>query len=71
MMKHYFEECFLAYVNYIILVIAKLNLWMSQGAHDTFVLVINFLILNEELKHVIIGLFEAKGTIGVGLGNQW
>jgi hypothetical protein len=32
---------------------------MSKGAHDLFALVINFLGLDLQPKHVTIGLFEA------------
>jgi len=32
--------------------------------------VINFLALDWELKHVTIGIFEAKGTIGISFVNQ-
>jgi hypothetical protein len=34
---------------------------MSKVAFDAFALVINFLTLDWESKHVIISLFEAKG----------
>jgi hypothetical protein len=43
---------------------------MSKGALDTFSLVINFLTLDWEPKHVIIGLFEAKWTFGVSFVDQ-
>jgi hypothetical protein len=43
---------------------------MSKGALDAFALVINFLTLDLESKHVIIGLFEAKGTTRINLVNQ-
>jgi hypothetical protein len=43
---------------------------MSKGALDTFALVINFLTLDWEPKHVIIGLFEAKWTSEVSLVDQ-
>jgi hypothetical protein len=46
------------------------DLWMSKGALDTFALVINFVTLDLEPKHVTIGLFEAKGTTGINLGSQ-
>jgi hypothetical protein len=39
--------------------IASFDLWMSKGAHDVFVLVINFLGSNWKPKHVTVGLFEA------------
>jgi len=36
--------------------------WMSKGAHDVFVLVINFLGFDWKPKHVILGLFKATKT---------
>jgi hypothetical protein len=42
---------------------------MNKGAFDTFALVINFLTLDWEPKHVRLGLFEAKGTIRVNFAN--
>jgi hypothetical protein len=43
---------------------------MSKDALDTFAFVIIFLALDWKLKHVTIGLFEAKGTIGINFVNQ-
>ncbi len=42
---------------------------MIKGAFDTFALVINFLTLDWEPKHVTLGLFEAKGITIVNLAN--
>jgi hypothetical protein len=42
---------------------------MSKGAFDTFALVIIFLTLDWESKHVTLGLFEAKGTTRVNIAN--
>jgi hypothetical protein len=42
---------------------------MNKGVFDTFALVINFLTLDWEPKHVTLGLFEAKGTTRVNLAN--
>jgi hypothetical protein len=42
---------------------------MNKSALDTFSLVINFLTLDWESKHVTIGLFEAKNTIGINFVN--
>jgi hypothetical protein len=42
---------------------------MNKSALDTFSLVINFLTLDWESKHVIIGLFEAKNNIEINLVN--
>jgi hypothetical protein len=43
---------------------------MSKGAHDVFVLVINFLGSNWKPKHVTLGLFEATKTIGQMLAKN-
>jgi hypothetical protein len=42
---------------------------MNKSALDTFSLVMNFLTLDWESKHVAIGLFEAKNTIEINLVN--
>jgi len=39
-------------------VTASFDLRMSKGAHDVFILVINFLGSNWKPKHVTLGLFE-------------
>ncbi len=46
------------------------DLWMSKGAHDTFVLVINFLESNWQPKQITIGLSEAIETIAQALANN-
>jgi len=43
---------------------------MSKGTLDTFSIIINFLIMDWEPKHITNGLFEAKVIIRVGLVNQ-
>ncbi len=70
MMRCYFEEFVLLYVNFVFLVIVTFNLWMNQDVHNTFALVINFLTSDCESKHVIVGMFEAKLTTSFGLTNQ-
>jgi hypothetical protein len=40
-------------------VTTSFDLWMSKGAHDVFILVINFLGFSWKPKHVTLGLFEA------------
>jgi hypothetical protein len=40
---------------------------MNKSELDTFFLVINFLTLDWESKHVTIGLFEEKNTIGINV----
>jgi hypothetical protein len=46
------------------------DLWMSKCALDTFSLVINFVTLDWEPKHVTIDLFEVKNTIGINPSSQ-
>jgi hypothetical protein len=43
------------------------DLWMSKGAHDVFAMVVNFLSTSLELKHVMIGLFEANDMNSVAM----
>ncbi len=61
-MKHTFEELVLPYVNVVIFVTTTFDFWMSKSKFDMSALVINFLILDWEAKHVSI--------IGINLTNQ-
>jgi len=45
--------------------IANFDLWMSKGAHDVFVLVMNFLGFDWKPKHVTFGLFELLDAYGL------
>ncbi len=47
------------------------NIWINKGALDIFVLVINFLTLDWEPKHVTIGLFKTKGIVEINLVNNY
>jgi len=49
---------------------AIFDLWMNRGHHDTFTLVINFLLIDWNPHCVTIGLFEANDTMGMGLAKQ-
>jgi hypothetical protein len=40
---------------------------MSKGAHDIFVIVVNFILNDLEAKHVTIGLFEVTNTIDIAM----
>jgi hypothetical protein len=40
------------------------DLWMSKGAHDVFILVINFLESHWKPKYVSLGLFETPKITG-------
>ncbi len=40
--------------------IISFGLWMSNGEHDIFALVINFLKVDWQPKHITIGLFETS-----------
>jgi hypothetical protein len=66
-MKHTLEKFVLPYVNGVVFVTTTFDLWMSKGAFDIFALVINFLTLDWESKHVTIGLFEENNTTGINL----
>ncbi len=46
------------------------DLWMSKGAHDVFVMVVNFLSISSKPKHVMIGLFEANDTNGATMAMK-
>jgi hypothetical protein len=49
-----------------------LDLWIRKGGRGQFCCCYHFLILDWEVtKHMTIGVFEAKWTIGVGLANQF
>jgi hypothetical protein len=56
------EKTMLTYVHLAlancILAICTFDLWMSKGAHDVFVVVVNFLSSKWEAKHITIRLFE-------------
>jgi hypothetical protein len=49
---------------------SSFGLWMPKGAHDIFVLVINFLGYDWQLLKMTIDLFEATETIGETLVNN-
>jgi len=70
MVKHTLEEFVLPYINVIASVTTTFDLWMNKSAFDIFSLVINFLTLDWEPKHVTIGLFEAKNTTKINLASQ-
>ncbi len=63
---HTWKVCYVNVANFVIVIF---DIWMNKSALDTFSLVINFLTLDWESKHVTIGLFEAKNTIGINLVN--
>ncbi len=69
-MNHTLQKFVFLFINVAATIIATFDLWMSKGALNTFALVIDFLTLNWELKHVAIGLFEAKGISRVDLVGQ-
>ncbi len=50
--------------------IASFDLWMSKGTNDIFALVINFLEVDWQLKHVTFELLEANETIGQALAKN-
>ncbi len=48
-----------------ILITRIFYLWMLKGARDVFVVVVNFISSDWEVKHVTIGLFEVSKIIGI------
>jgi hypothetical protein len=46
------------------------DLWMSKGARDVFVVVVNFISSDWEAKHVMIRLFEVTNTSGVAMVSK-
>jgi hypothetical protein len=50
-----------ALVDYL-LTTCTFDLWMSKGAHDIFVVIVNLISSDWEAKHVTIGLFELRNT---------
>jgi hypothetical protein len=43
---------------------------MSKGTRDVFVVVVNFISSDWEIKHVTIGLFEVSDTSGVTMAPK-
>jgi hypothetical protein len=46
------------------------DLWMSKGAHDVFIVVVNFLSSKCKAKHIIIGLFIVSNTSGATMAPR-
>jgi hypothetical protein len=46
------------------------DLWISKGANDMFIVVVNFLSNKWEAKHVTIGLFEVSDISGVAMAPR-
>jgi len=59
----------LALANYISTT-CTFDLWMSKGAHDVFVIVINFMSSKWELKYVTIKLIEMSNTNGAAMAPR-
>ena len=70
MVKHALEKFVSLYINVAISITTTFDLWMSKVALDTSAVVINFITLDWESKHVTIGLFNAKEIIGINLASQ-
>jgi hypothetical protein len=51
-------------------VFASLDLWMSRGGIDTFVLVINYLYEDWEHVHAIVGLFDVMKQLARAWHNN-
>jgi hypothetical protein len=46
------------------------DLWMSKGAHDVFVIVVNFISSKWEAKHITIKLFEVSNSSDVTMAPR-
>jgi hypothetical protein len=46
------------------------GLWMSKGANDVFVVVLNFISSDWEARHVTIRLFEVSNTSSVAMAHK-
>ncbi len=55
-------KCYFAFTSF--------DLWRSKGAHDIFVLTINFLGVNWQPKHIVIELFETMHISKQSLANN-
>ncbi len=58
-----------ALVDYL-LATCTFDLFMFKGAHDIFVVVVNFILNDWEAKHVTIILFEVIDASGVTMVNS-
>jgi hypothetical protein len=58
-----------ALVDYL-LATCTFDLLMFKGAHDIFIVVVNFILNNWEARHVTIRLFEVIDTSGVAMVSK-
>ncbi len=73
--KGTFQDAISSFVvnNLQILVLRQIvfDLWMSKGEHDILALVINFLGVDWQPKHITFHLFKATNTNGQTLAKVW
>jgi hypothetical protein len=50
--------------------VTSFDLWMSKGAYKIFIIVIKFCGVEWQLKHIVIGFFEAFDTFGHALAKD-
>ncbi len=65
--KH--EFICVAYIGWLFVYHLHIELWMLKGAHDIFVMVINFIHNDWEVKHITI-LFEVIDTSGIAMATK-
>jgi hypothetical protein len=53
-----------------LIAICAFDLWMSKGARNIFVVIVNFLSTNWEPKHITIGLFDANDMNSVTMAMK-
>jgi uncharacterized membrane protein YvlD (DUF360 family) len=54
------KDIYVFFVISLYILTITFNLWMFKGTHDIFVFILSFLLLEWELTHVTIGLFETN-----------
>jgi len=60
----------LAYIGSCLSITYTFDLWMSKGAHDIFVMVVNVISNNSKVKHAIIGLFKVTNMSNIAIAPK-
>jgi hypothetical protein len=64
------QNCVLFLLDDFTTITINFDVEMFKGAHNIFALVVNFLRIGQQPKHVIIKLFEANETIKQALAKN-
>jgi ribulose 1,5-bisphosphate synthetase/thiazole synthase len=54
-----------------VLSMCTFDLWTSKGPHNVFGVIVNFMLMNWEPKHITISLFQASYTINATMAFQF